>query len=31
MPDSLYPTNTHALAKRRKELSPDASAAFEVN
>ncbi|TYB91219.1 carboxymuconolactone decarboxylase family protein [Oceaniovalibus sp. ACAM 378] len=30
MPDNLYPTNTHALAKRRKELSPDASAAFEA-
>lgn len=30
MPDSLYPTNTHALTKRRKELSPDASAAFEA-
>jgi len=30
MPDSLYPTNTHALAKRRKELSPDATAAFEA-
>ena len=30
MPDSLYPTNTGALAKRRKELSPDASAAFEA-
>ncbi len=30
MPDPLFPTNTGALAKRRKELTPDATAAFEA-
>lgn len=28
MPDTLYPTNTAALARRRKELTPDATQAF---
>lgn len=30
MPDSLYPTNTAALARHRKELAPDPAQAFEA-
>ncbi|MEC5293733.1 carboxymuconolactone decarboxylase family protein [Aurantimonas sp. C2-6-R+9] len=30
MSDPLYPTNTHALAQRRKALTPDAEEAFKV-
>jgi AhpD family alkylhydroperoxidase len=30
MADSLFPSNTGALAKKRKELTPDASKAFQA-
>ncbi|RKF13957.1 carboxymuconolactone decarboxylase family protein [Roseovarius spongiae] len=30
MTDPLFPTNTAALAKRRKEATPETSAAFEA-
>ncbi|MCZ7675656.1 MAG: carboxymuconolactone decarboxylase family protein [Roseovarius sp.] len=30
MPDSIYPTNTAALARHRKELAPDPAQAFEA-
>ncbi len=30
MTDPLFPTNTGALAKRRKDLAPDAAKAFEA-
>ena len=30
MPDTVYPSNTRELAQKRRELSPDTEAAFQV-